>query len=1189
MADFEALNLTISAESSGASGSINSLVQSLQLLQSALSSINTSQITQSLQGLSRLVNGITTATSSFSSNSGFANGIVQGISNITSAVDAISDDTIERVERLSGALSTLSTVGGNIPRIEIPVSNIGSGGGGRNGPTSFLSTYAGAFTDTAKSFGQKAGTMLKVAGKGAAESMRGLAGAMQELYKGFGLGHLSSVQFLKDLGRIAKYRILRSMIKAFTSGVVAGLQNLAHYSAEANAALSQLSTGSLYLKNSLGAALYPAIASLIGVFNSLIGVVVRALNVINMLFSVLGGKGTYIRATKQTKDFTKATGAAGGAAKALKQELMGFDEINALSPNGGGGGGGGGGMLDYSGMFEEAPVEEWMKRMVDTGDFSPLGKRIAAKINRALAGIKWADIRKGAKSVANAISSAINGFISVINPRLVGNSIAGVINTAATFVSEFWSNTNWEQLGEKVKKALTTALDGIDSDTLGKAIVGKFRSMIRFLNGWLRSEGGSFFGKLGTKIGETINSALSELDAVDTAEAIVGILSGAAEGAANLVSTINFDTLATKVNTFLATAISNIPFGSIRDTLVSVINNAVKYFSLPETLSNIKNITQACANFIISAIKKIKWEDVGAALAGIANALVDGVSSALSEGKSSKQKGMIVSAIEGFFKTIDINAVVNLAGLALDSSLGRVIALSALAKSLIRLLPEGVTASAGAGLLLAIPGIIDVATEIGEITTKVANGKAIQNNVAKIIGQVLFGSTGALLGWSVGGWAGAALGFSIGVKVEAAISDVVAEEGPGSVSYQSKYNKESIVERIREYLPVIKNSVGDTDRYISQLTMSLTALSGVKFNSTSTLAVLDTLMPGLSTKFNVGTATTEELKTAVDLLMSDMISNVNSGAWQEYLAQLGLVSTTAQETSTALTTTASGMTNTLSGVDVIVGNLKASVENTATAIETMSLSTESMPEVIMIDGSSLDGVKQSATEASKAVGGLSTFLAMIQRAFNKFTGTFDPLSSSANSANASVGELRDTIKSIPATKSITLTTPNADKAKKSISNIKSTLNGISDKTINIKVKAGLTSGAKSFLNTLKNVSSGSTQASIGNLLKFSQFAQGGFPKSGELFMANENGRQELVGRIGNQPAVANQDQIGEAIFRYMDAHSAQSNGVNSDDLASAVVRGLKAAGVGAVYLDGKQLSSSINRETQRSGKPAIQF
>lgn len=40
-----------------------------------------------------------------------------------------------------------------------------------------------------------------------------------------------------------------------------------------------------------------------------------------------------------------------------------------------------------------------------------------------------------------------------------------------------------------------------------------------------------------------------------------------------------------------------------------------------------------------------------------------------------------------------------------------------------------------------------------------------------------------------------------------------------------------------------------------------------------------------------------------------------------------------------------------------------------------------------------------------------------------------------------------------------------------------------------------------------------------------QLATGGYPTKGELFMANENGIPEMVGRIGNQTAVANNDQI----------------------------------------------------------------
>ena len=48
-------------------------------------------------------------------------------------------------------------------------------------------------------------------------------------------------------------------------------------------------------------------------------------------------------------------------------------------------------------------------------------------------------------------------------------------------------------------------------------------------------------------------------------------------------------------------------------------------------------------------------------------------------------------------------------------------------------------------------------------------------------------------------------------------------------------------------------------------------------------------------------------------------------------------------------------------------------------------------------------------------------------------------------------------------------------------------------------------------------------------VKFRGYASGGFPNTGELFFARENGIPELVGRIGNRTAVANNDQIIEGI------------------------------------------------------------
>ena len=50
-----------------------------------------------------------------------------------------------------------------------------------------------------------------------------------------------------------------------------------------------------------------------------------------------------------------------------------------------------------------------------------------------------------------------------------------------------------------------------------------------------------------------------------------------------------------------------------------------------------------------------------------------------------------------------------------------------------------------------------------------------------------------------------------------------------------------------------------------------------------------------------------------------------------------------------------------------------------------------------------------------------------------------------------------------------------------------------------------------------------------NIPKIQGFETGGFPKTADLFYANENGKPEMIGRMGNRTAVANNDQIVSAV------------------------------------------------------------
>lgn len=99
------------------------------------------------------------------------------------------------------------------------------------------------------------------------------------------------------------------------------------------------------------------------------------------------------------------------------------------------------------------------------------------------------------------------------------------------------------------------------------------------------------------------------------------------------------------------------------------------------------------------------------------------------------------------------------------------------------------------------------------------------------------------------------------------------------------------------------------------------------------------------------------------------------------------------------------------------------------------------------------------------------------------------------------------------------------------------------------------------------------------------FAFGGFPEHGEMFIAREQG-PELVGRIGNRTAVANNDQIVEGVAAGV---TSANNGVINAIYAMAqqIIAAIEENG-GDVYLDGdkvgKQVTAYQNRQNRMYGK-----
>jgi len=97
------------------------------------------------------------------------------------------------------------------------------------------------------------------------------------------------------------------------------------------------------------------------------------------------------------------------------------------------------------------------------------------------------------------------------------------------------------------------------------------------------------------------------------------------------------------------------------------------------------------------------------------------------------------------------------------------------------------------------------------------------------------------------------------------------------------------------------------------------------------------------------------------------------------------------------------------------------------------------------------------------------------------------------------------------------------------------------------------------------------------------YASGGFPKKHQLFIARENGIPEMVGRIGSQTAVANNDQITQAIFKAV--YSAVKEGRNDGSRSSSKQPIYVAMPNGKVLA--KAVVDEVNGEIRRTGKSPI--
>lgn len=336
--------------------------------------------------------------------------------------------------------------------------------------------------------------------------------------------HDISKKLTKSLFRVSnmlKMMVIRMALRKVIEGVGIGFKGLALYSDEFNQSISMLISSLKQLGYSVAAMVGPLLNAFAPAINKMIQLVITAVNYVNQLFSALTGKGTWIRAKKQVDDFAKSVS---GASKEAKMGLRAFDEINNLTTPSSGGGSGDS-EINPGDMFETVDIDQsildlsdMLKEAWEKADFTPIGLLIGNKLNDALKGIDWNQIRETASKLGKSLGTLITGFVQTPDlAKNIGTTIGQVINTITDFFYNFFKSTEWNDVKTFISTSISSAFETVDTNKIGQSIAEALNAAFKVLQGIGE---GLFNAENGEKIADGVNGFFNTFDFAEAANTV---------------------------------------------------------------------------------------------------------------------------------------------------------------------------------------------------------------------------------------------------------------------------------------------------------------------------------------------------------------------------------------------------------------------------------------------------------------------------------------------------------------------------------------------------------------------------------------------------------------------------------------------------------------------------------------------
>ena len=322
----------------------------------------------------------------------------------------------------------------------------------------------------------------------------------------------------------------------------------------------------------------PLVRGFNNAMNSIIHLAESTLNALGKIFGWKVEISDVGSVVDDTEDIAGNMGDAAGAAKKMKDYMLGIDELNVFNPDdgksGGGGASGGGADAAQDSLVKWEKTEKGYESIYDT--LFKLGKRIGEVEKEWLQSIDWDKIYDKAERFGKGLASFLNGYLSDAElfyekGRFVANAINMIGHALAAFAEEFdgyqlgvdigsWINgftynIDWNTLtraatalASDIAQTINGAVKTTDWDMVGKTIANAINLAVTFASTLIKE---TDFAALGKAVASTLNGLIRNINAKEIAATIRDAIHGAVEFASTVLSQTDFAELGRKIGQFL--------------------------------------------------------------------------------------------------------------------------------------------------------------------------------------------------------------------------------------------------------------------------------------------------------------------------------------------------------------------------------------------------------------------------------------------------------------------------------------------------------------------------------------------------------------------------------------------------------------------------------------------------------------